>query len=195
MDSKEESLSDLISSLTSTMDEIKLASKFDTITTDADFGTSYHARYGAAIPSLTTADISTLTIGNGGTGIGHAQGSMIGGVIGSPGYVYTTNTTMPLGNITLGNTSPWNASAIAVNQSGGMELRGDNADIKINGKSMTAWMEKVEERLNILTPNPELEKEWDDLRRLGERYRKLEKKCKEKSQMWETLKKLPKVKV
>jgi hypothetical protein len=194
MDSKEESLSDLISSLTSTMDEIKLASKFDTITTDADFGTSYHARYGA-IPSLTTADISTLTIGNGGTGITGAQGSMIGGATVSPGYVYTTNTTMPLGNITYSNTSPWNTSAIAVNQSGGMELRGDNADIKINGKSMTAWMEKVEERLNILTPNPELEKEWDDLRRLGERYRKLEKKCKEKSQMWEALKKLPKVKV
>jgi hypothetical protein len=188
MDSKEESLSDLISSLTSTMDEIKLASNFDTITTAADFGTSYHAGYGA-IPSLTTADISTLTIGNGGTG---AQGSMIGGTTVSPGYVYTTNTTMPLGNITYSNTSPWNTN---VNQSATMELRGDNADIKINGKSMVAWMEKVEERLNILTPNPELEKEWDDLRRLGERYKKLEKKCKEKSQMWEALKKLPKVKV
>lgn len=76
-----------------------------------------------------------------------------------------------------------------------IEIQGKDADIKINGKSMTAWMEKVEQRLNILTPNPELEKEWDDLRRLGERYRKLEKKCKEKALMWETLKKLPKVKV
>jgi hypothetical protein len=79
--------------------------------------------------------------------------------------------------------------------SASLEIQGKDADIKINGKSMTAWMEKVEERLNILTPNPELEKEWDDLRRLGERYRKLEKKCKEKTQMWEALKKLPKVKV
>jgi len=76
-----------------------------------------------------------------------------------------------------------------------LDIQGKDADIKINGKSMTAWMEKVEERLNILTPNPELEKDWDDLRRLGERYRKLEKKCKEKAQMWEALKKLPKVKV
>jgi len=80
-------------------------------------------------------------------------------------------------------------------QSGKMVMRGKEADIEINGKSMSAWMEKVEQRLNILTPNPELEKDWDDLRRLGERYRKLEKKCKEKAQMWETLKKLPKVKV
>ena len=52
-------------------------------------------------------------------------------------------------------------------------------------------MEKVEERLNILTPNPELEKEWDDLRRLGERYRKLEKMCREKANMWNKLKSMP----
>jgi hypothetical protein len=76
-----------------------------------------------------------------------------------------------------------------------LEIRGKDADIKINGKSMTAWMERVEQRLNILTPNPELEKDWDDLRRLGERYKKLEKKCREKALMWETLKKLPKVKL
>ena len=57
-------------------------------------------------------------------------------------------------------------------------------------EAMKAWMEKVEERLNILTPNPELEKDWDDLRRLGERYRALEEKCKEKARMWAALKKV-----
>jgi len=76
-----------------------------------------------------------------------------------------------------------------------MSLRGENADIDINGKSLTAWMERVEERLNILTPNPELEKEWDELRRLGERYRKLEKKCKEKAEVWKKLKAMPKPEV
>jgi hypothetical protein len=79
--------------------------------------------------------------------------------------------------------------------SASLEIRGKDADIKINGKSMTAWMERVEQRLNILTPNPELEKDWDDLRRLGERYRKLENKCREKALMWETLKKMPKIKL
>jgi len=81
-----------------------------------------------------------------------------------------------------------------VEQSGQIDIKGEKADIRINGKSMNKWMEQVEQRLNILTPNPELEKEWDDLRRLGERYRKLEKKCQEKAKMWEALKKLPKVK-
>ena len=71
-----------------------------------------------------------------------------------------------------------------------MSLRGENADLDINGKSLKHWMERVEERLNILTPNPELEKEWDDLRRLGQRYRALEKKCQEKARMWEALKKV-----
>jgi len=82
-----------------------------------------------------------------------------------------------------------------VEQSGQIDIKGEKADIRINGKSMNKWMEQVEQRLNILAPNPELEKEWDDLRRLGERYRKLEKKCQEKAKMWEALKKLPKPKL
>jgi hypothetical protein len=50
-------------------------------------------------------------------------------------------------------------------------------------------MESVEQRLNILRPNPELEQEWDQLRALGEQYRELEQQLKEKSRMWDTLKK------
>lgn len=84
---------------------------------------------------------------------------------------------------------------LGIGNSGKISIHGDDADIDINGKSMKAWMEKVEERLNILTPNPELEKEWDDLRRLGERYRKLEKKCKEKSEVWNKLKAMPPIEV
>ena len=72
-----------------------------------------------------------------------------------------------------------------------IQINGENADLLINEKSLKTWMEKVEERLNILTPNPEIEKDWDDLRRLGERYRKLEKKCREKADMWKRLKSMP----
>jgi len=79
-----------------------------------------------------------------------------------------------------------------INQGGKIHIQGENADLVIGDKSMRAWMEKVEERLNILTSNPEMEKEWDDLRKLGERYRKLEKKCKEKSDVWNKLKAMPK---
>ena len=118
------------------------------------------------------------------------------GHIGLSPNVYTTN---PYLNTITGTSvnsliSGSNDYNMKVEQSGQIDIKGEKADIRINGKSMNKWMEQVEQRLNILTPNPELEKEWDDLRRLGERYRKLEKKCQEKAKMWEALKKLPKVK-
>jgi hypothetical protein len=129
-----------------------------------------------------------------------AVGTQIGHIGLSPN-VYTT--THPYQNLTTTtgtsiNTGILGSSATDYNmkvaQTGQIDIRGTDADIRINGKSMNRWMEQVEQRLNILTVNPELEKEWDDLRRLGERYRKLEKKCQEKAKMWEALKKLPKVK-
>jgi len=109
-------------------------------------------------------------------------------VSGSYGYTYTNNTTVPW--VSVGNGGTGSSPTMAINPSTSIEIKGEDADIKINGKSMVTWMEKVEERLNILTPNPELEKDWDDLRRLGQRYRALEKKCKEKAQMWAALKKV-----
>jgi len=129
-----------------------------------------------------------------------AVGTQIGHIGLNPN-VYTT--THPYQNLTTTtgtsiNTGILGSSAtdynMKVEQSGQIDIKGEKADIRINGKSMNRWMEQVEQRLNILTVNPELEKEWDELRRLGERYRKLEKKCQEKAKMWETLKKLPKVK-
>ena len=102
------------------------------------------------------------------------------------GLVYTTSNTAPWIGTSTGTYQP----TVNVQAGTGLEILGENADIKINGKSMKAWMEAVEQRLNILTPNPELEADWDDLRRLGERYRKLEKKCQEKAHMWQELKKI-----
>jgi hypothetical protein len=96
--------------------------------------------------------------------------------------VWTTNTTAGQYSFTGQNIQPSNT----------VRIMGEDADLLINDKSLKTWMEKVEERLNILTPNSEMEKEWDQLRKLGERYRKLEKKCKEKSDMWNKLKAMPK---
>ena len=121
-----------------------------------------------------------------------------------PNVTISTNTNTISGGYTIGatGTSPntvWTGGsyrisdpAAVITASGKMALNGNGADIDINGKSLKDWMEKVEERLNILTPNPELEQEWDELRRLGERYRKLEKKCKEKAEVWNKLKSMPK---
>ena len=101
--------------------------------------------------------------------------------VSSPVWTTTTNNT---GGYTFANQN--------IQPNNTVHIKGETADLLINDKSLKTWREKVEERLNILTPNPEMEKEWDQLRKLGERYRKLEKKCKEKSDMWNKLKAMPK---
>lgn len=63
------------------------------------------------------------------------------------------------------------------------------ADIKIGDKSILDTLDKIQERLAILEPNPELEQEWNQLKQLGDQYRELEKQLIEKQKAWETLKK------
>ena len=65
----------------------------------------------------------------------------------------------------------------------------NEGDIKLGDRSLKEFMDRVEERMNILQPNPELEEQWDELKQLGEQYRKLEQELLEKNKMWETLKK------
>lgn len=80
---------------------------------------------------------------------------------------------------------------MVLDQSGTIALTGENADIKINGVSLCDTLTAIQDQLNILRPNTELEAEWDQLRELGEQYRKLEAEFKEKTKMWKTLKAMP----
>jgi hypothetical protein len=73
--------------------------------------------------------------------------------------------------------------------SGQLELRGEKADVVINGVSLKETLKGIQERLNLLTPNPALESDWNELRKLGEQYRKLEAELLEKQQTWSTLRK------
>jgi hypothetical protein len=155
------------------------------------------------IPTLTLDELNQTTSITSGTGTdaltwGNAAGWNTTGTVvpgygaaigGGTGYTYTTTGTGSSPWI-VGNGGTGATPTVQIQQGAAIDIQGENADIRMNGKSMKAWMEAVEERLNILTPNPELEKEWDDLRRLGQRYRALEKKCKEKAQMWAALKKV-----
>jgi len=107
---------------------------------------------------------------------------------GGTGFTYSNTNIGGAGVYTIGSAvgANWNN-----NTSGQINLDGNNADIKINGKSLVDTLTVLEQRLNILTPNPKLEAEWDELRELGERYRALEKQCEEKAEMWATLKSMP----
>ena len=107
----------------------------------------------------------------------------LSGANGSNGYTYTTTGT--------GASNPW-LTTNTIDGYNTLSVKGNadfDSDITVKGRSLTEFMESVEQRLNILRPNPAMEAEWDQLRELGEQYRELEKQLTEKSQMWATLKK------
>lgn len=121
--------------------------------------------------------MSTLhihTTGNIGITTGAATGSLLVGSGGAGGGTYTT--------IVSAYSGPgYSIGYPAVNIS--------NNDITINGESLKEFMHQVQDYLGIMRPNPELEKEFEELRKCAEKYRKLEKKFLEQKKVWDTLKK------
>lgn len=86
------------------------------------------------------------------------------------------------------NTS-WTTAPVTISQKATIDLQGEDADVVINGKSLSKTLEGIQERLGMLEMNPELEEEFDELRKAANRYRELEKKFKEQKRVWDTLKK------
>jgi hypothetical protein len=58
--------------------------------------------------------------------------------------------------------------------SGTIKLEGADADIIVQGKSMKAWMDAVEQRLCILEPKPELLEKYQSLKQAYDHYKTLE---------------------
>lgn len=132
------------------------------------------------IEKLSTIDLSTIgsvysLSGMNGQSASDWLTTNIGAQGIAPNTVWTTQQAIPM----------------TVNKSGKIELQGDDADIEINGKSLMSALAALEQRLNILTPNPELEGEWEDLKALGDQYRELEQRIKDKMATWDRLNAMP----
>lgn len=69
----------------------------------------------------------------------------------------------------------------------GIEIK-EGCDITVGGRSVLDAIAKIEQRLAILKPNPELESRWEELKQLRDRYHELEKELLEKEKMWDLLK-------
>ena len=106
------------------------------------------------------------------------------GAAGSAGQVYTTS---GAGTATW-TTAAASTSAMTVNQSGKISLKGDNADLDINGVSLKETLESIQEMLGVMKMDPALETEFEELRAAGERYRVLREKFREQKAVWDTLK-------
>lgn len=83
----------------------------------------------------------------------------------------------------------YSINATTVGSSGRIALHGEDADVDINGVSLKDFMERVESRLGLLTPDSRLEEEWAELRELGDRYRELEKEIHGRMKTFDILKK------
>lgn len=123
-------------------------------------------------------------------------GSITGGLtVGNVGTYFGSNVSYGAGGLAwpnASNTVTLSPMTTTINSGGTIELKGESADVIIDGVSLKATLEALHERLNWMKPATELEAEWDQLRELGDRYRELEKQCREKAQMWTKLKTLPK---
>ena len=58
-----------------------------------------------------------------------------------------------------------------------------DGDLTVGGVSIRDSLQRIEQRLAILRPNPDLESRWNELKALGERYRELERDMLEKEEL------------
>jgi hypothetical protein len=109
-----------------------------------------------------TNSFGNLTLGSGGTG----TTITVTGAGGSGG----TGSVLMAG----GAGTNWATTSAKTTMSGKLTLEGENPDIMIGGKSMVTWMQKVEQRLSILEPKPELLAKYEALQQAFDHYKTLE---------------------
>jgi hypothetical protein len=93
-----------------------------------------------------------------------------GVVIGGGGAGYTAS---PITITGAGSGATW-VNSTATTAQGKLKLEGKEADIFINGQSLSDWMSAVEKRLSILQPKPELQEKYEALQAAYDHYKTLE---------------------
>jgi hypothetical protein len=141
-------------------------------------------------------DDSTVVLGSGyGAGTSYSiSGAGVDTITLDPNWNMSSSITVPNGGYTLATGASTVTSWSSYNYDPGVSITQDGItmkegnDIKIGGRSLTEAIDKIEERLGILHPNPELEDRWEQLKALRKQYNDLEKELLEKEKMWKILK-------
>ena len=107
-----------------------------------------------------TITLPTTTISNGGYTIG---------ATGSSGQFYTSTGT---------GGHNWNNPPSVYISNGGIDMAA-GTDIKVDGKSLKEFMNKMEERLAILVPDPSKLEKFEALKKAYEHYKLMESLCQE----------------
>ena len=168
---KPKQASDMIDTIT-----ITGGSGTDSLTVSDTMTVDLGGLYAAGQPALTTVSLPSISLDDlTTTSVTIPSNYTIAGS-GSSGYSYTTT------GYNWSNT----ANHVTIDADG-LTMK-EGADIKIGDKSLTEAIEKIEERLGILNPNPELEDRWDKLKELRRQYIELEKDLLEKEKIMKILK-------
>jgi hypothetical protein len=129
---------------------------------------------GSDIASLSSSDISTITLDDLTTtsyNWNNINSSVTIPTTGSSGSSYTISTSGTGYTWGTGTTSP-----TVVIGNDGMEIR-ENGDIKIGNVSLKAFIEKMEQRLAILVPDPKRLEKFEALKKAYEHYKTMESLC------------------
>lgn len=150
------------------MEDDNITSSGDTIT--IDLGSYGAAQETYSISSLNSpcVGISTISLPS----VNYTHGG------------YTTSSGSTISSVWSSNL--YNDPSVNIT-SNGIDMK-SGSDIKIGGKSLTEAIEKIEERLGILKPNPELEDRWEQLKELRRQYIELERDLLEKEKIMKILK-------
>jgi hypothetical protein len=143
--------------------------------------------YGAAQASTMIDTLDTITL----TGASDQYSSINTITLPSSTFTYGGNT---IGNITTINNSNnqwttgtsgytinsgnWNSPSTVNINTDGIDMAA-GTDIKIDGKSLKSFMNKMEERLAILVPDPAKLEKFEALKKAYEHYKLMEKLCQE----------------
>ena len=106
-----------------------------------------------------------------------------------PSYSVNANGTSA-SDLTWSGTS-WTTAPVTITQRATIDLKGDDADVVINGESLRDSIKEIKEALRIpsrLARDEVLEKNWSELQAAAEHYEKLLKEYKEKQKVWDALK-------
>lgn len=89
-----------------------------------------------------------------------------------PTTTYSPYNWVSSGSYTISN----NSSATVTIGNNGIDMA-PGTDIKVDGKSLKAFMDKMEERLAILVPDPEKLEKFEALKKAYEHYKTMESLC------------------
>lgn len=146
----------------------------------------YNSVYGETVPppanSITISDSTTVDISS----------LKWPSITAGGNYITTANTDTSIWNTgTLTSTTDTIWIKDSIQPSYPLKVSGDaefDGDLKIKGKSLISTLEKIEEKLAILRPNPELEEKWENLRAIRKMYMDLEQEIIEKEKVYSILK-------